>query len=161
MGDREYWPKFKDQVGYLIAQTIFVWLCGILFTRLATDTWVGPRPVIVGITVLSLVFLYMHLGYYLTLAMRLPLILASLYLVQVHLINPGDFLLSSEIELSWSHFLALWFAMTFSFLFRAEWFPFRGGSLHLQRTNSTTSQTSGKSPLSGKVVNLRLATTRR
>lgn len=137
MSDREYWPKFKDQAGYLIAQTSFVWVCGILFTRLSTDIWVGPRPIFVGVTILCLVYLYMHIGYYMTLAMRIPIMLVLIYLIHVHLLNPGDFFLNLRIDLSWKHLLSLWTIMNFSFLFHSELYPFCDGSLHISLAPSS------------------------
>ncbi len=153
-GDKAYWPKLKQQVHFLTERTLLIWFCGILFTKLATDVWLGPRPVVVGVTLLLLVYSYMHLGYYLTAAIRAPIAIMVFYLVHVHLINSGDFLLKQSVELSWSHFFTLWLALNFSFLFRTELYPFCTEKLHLDPSGKPLVSPESKPP--GKVIDLPL-----
>ena len=125
-----YLSKFKAQFAHLNETTIAIWFCGTLFTRLATGQWLGERPVFVLLTILTLVYLYMHLGYYHTMMIRFPIVLLLLYLGQTHLIQPGDFLLGQAFILSWKHLILVWAAFNVSFVFRADRYPFRLGTLH-------------------------------
>lgn len=152
-----YLPKLKDQIAYLNSRTAFIWICGVLFTRLATGTWLGDRPVFVLMVLLTLVYLYMHIGYYVTMLIRFPLVLLLLYLGHTHLVQPGDFLMAMPISLSWKHLLLMWGAMNFSFVFRGETYPFKWGTVHWMAAagNSNPADGSKGDKVFRKVVPLR------
>ena len=151
-----YLPKLKDQLVDLNGRTALIWVCGVMFTRLAAGVWFGDRPVFVIAVLLAVVYLYMHLGYYLTMLIRFPIVLLFLYLGHTHLIQPGDFLITNTILLSWKHLLLMWAAMNFSFIFHAEDYPFKCGTLDSLVSGTTQNLPAGakSETVSGKVIAL-------
>lgn len=121
---RSYLPKFKRHLAYLNSRTALIWVYGVLFTRLATGTWLGNQPILVAITILSSVYVYMHLGHYSAMLTRFPAVWVVLYLGHTILIQTGDILLSEPIVLSWKHLLLVWATMNLSFLLRGDDYPF-------------------------------------
>lgn len=101
-------------------------------------------------------YLYMHVGYYLTMLVRFPLILLLLYLAHSHLVHPGDFLLTGPMGLSWKHLLTLWAATNFSFVFRAKDYPFKWGTLHWMpgSDGAAPSPDPQTNKMNGKVISL-------
>jgi len=110
-------PAIWDQIQFLNETTIFIWICGIAFTKFSAGVWLGERPVVVLLTILTLVYLYMHLGRYHASLVRFPFVLLILYLGHTHLIQPGNLLLAGPFLLSWKHLLLAWIGMNSSFLF--------------------------------------------
>lgn len=151
-----YSDKFRQQVKYLNEYIIMIWCFGTLFTRFTTGIWFGDRPVFVLTTLLTLVYLYMHVGYYLTMFIRFPFVLLFLYLGHVHFIQPGDFFLTHASMLTWKHLLILWVSMNCSFLFHADEYPFKFGTLHwMPNTGKDVIFTNNKLSLAqGKIVPL-------
>lgn len=143
---KNYLSNVLQQVEYLTEHTIFIWICGTLFMRLASGMWFGDRPVIVLLTLLGLVYAYMHIGQYQAMLIRFPFVLILLYLGHTHLIRPGDFLLAQPIILSWEHLLLALVALNSSFLLPAENQLFAVGKLHclaggLKKASSTPKTT--------------------
>ncbi len=115
-----YLPVLWDQIQFLNETTFFIWICGIAFTKVSAGVWLGDRPVVVLLTILSLVYLYMHFGRYHAMLVRFPFLLLILYLGHTHLIQPGNFFLAGPFLLSWKHLVLVWIAMNFSFLLFAK-----------------------------------------
>lgn len=108
---------FFDEVEYLNEATLFILLCGTLFTRLAAGVWIGDRPAVVLLTILTMVYLYMHRGRYHTMLIRFPIVLVLLFLGQTYLIHSGSFFSPQPFALSWKHLALTWSTLNFSFLF--------------------------------------------
>lgn len=139
-----YLRKVREQIEYFNYNSFGIWICGVIFTRLAADTWFGPRPLFVMLIILSVVYLYMHFGYYQTILMRLPIVLLAVYLTQTHLLQPGDFLLQQPVAISWPLLFVAWGAMNFSFVVRGEDYPFKFGGLHgVEWHKASSSEESG------------------
>jgi len=126
-----YLRRYVDQLEFFWFSSIFIWLAGTIYTRYATGIWLGDHPSRVAITLLGLVFSYMHFGFRLTALMRIFFIISFCYLVHVHLIAPGDFLLSKPFHLGFAHFLLVCVAISFSMFLRSEDYPFKHGVLRV------------------------------
>lgn len=117
---RSYLHEFFEQVEYLNEATIFIWLCGTLFTRVAAGVWLGSRPAVVLLTILTMVYLYMHRGRYHTMLIRFPIVILLLFLGQTYIIHSGKFFSAQPLEFSWKQFALAWGVMNFSYLFHGE-----------------------------------------
>jgi len=112
--------QLEEDVACLMGVCVGVWICGVVFTKLATGVWFGDRPeVVVGVLLLA-VFLGMHWCRKLTFLIRILVVLSLMYVVQVLLISPGDFFLKDKLEFLWSHVFVLYIAMNVSFLVSSE-----------------------------------------
>lgn len=119
---RRYLHAFLEQVEYLNEATIFIWLCGTLFTRLAAGVWVGDRPPAVLLTILTIVYLYMHRNRYHAMLIRFPIVLVFFFVLETHFQAEGLFS-RTHFVISWKQLALAWMAMNFSLLFQGEESP--------------------------------------